>query len=293
MSVKSIQSFWGTEACGSHFVAARPGTREFYGQYRAFRYRTEWHIPEWVPFAEAKGKKVLEIGCGNGADGVLFARAGAEYTGVDLTGTAVEAIRKHFEVEGLPGTFQIDNAEALSFPDASFDWVYSYGVLHHTDRPEKAFAEVFRVLKPGGRAYLMLYHKNSFNYYVRIMGYMRLRLLLKILKGQNGGVAPENVRGNQGKAVWDIHRQNFLKEGWRYLKAENFVHHATDGPDCPTAFVFTKAQAKKFFSPFQSVQCRVYHFPIRKYPAGRWVPRPVEAFLARHLGWYLCLTLEK
>ena len=63
----------------------------------------------------------------------------------------------------------------------SFDWFYSHGVLHHTPDIQRAIDEVWRVLKPNGRTIIMLYHKHSFNYFVRIMTYMRLRVLLKIL----------------------------------------------------------------------------------------------------------------
>jgi len=115
--VSDVRDFWNVEACGSHFVAAEKGTPEFYEQFRSFRYRTEWHISEFVPFEEAKNKKVLEIGCGNGADGALFAAAGADYTGVDLTSAATIATRRHFEALGLDGRFQIEDAETLSFPD--------------------------------------------------------------------------------------------------------------------------------------------------------------------------------
>src|SRR6185503_17179971 len=104
---------------------------------------------ERVPFASARGKSVLEIGCGNGADGTMFASNGADYTGVDLTEEAVEATRAHFEALGLNGRFQRENAEHLSFADNTFDVVYSHGVLHHTPHPETAFREVHRVLKPG------------------------------------------------------------------------------------------------------------------------------------------------
>lgn len=297
----TVQAFWNTEACGTHFVGDVPGTAAFYEKYRQFRYETEWHIPEWVPFDEAGGKKILEIGCGNGADGVLLARAGANYTGVDLTPAAVEASRKHFAVLNLLGIFQVENAEHLSFPEASFDWVYSYGVLHHTPHPEKTFAEIFRVLRPGGKAFLMLYHKNSFNYYVRVLFYMRLRVLMKILARlgrwhrDRDEIRPvlEGVRGNASGEIWDIHYRNFLGEGWGYLRAGNFVHHCTDGPECPYAFVYTKREAQTIFSRFRSVKTCVYHFPVRKYRFGKWVPVGLESFLARHLGWYLCVSLEK
>src|SRR5213079_1228623 len=112
-----VRAFWNTEACGTHFVQESANTADFYEKFREQRYRTEWHIPLLVPFAEAKGKSVLEIGTGNGADGATFALNGANYTGVDLTETALEATRRHFEVLNLRGTFQRENAEQLSFPN--------------------------------------------------------------------------------------------------------------------------------------------------------------------------------
>jgi ubiquinone/menaquinone biosynthesis C-methylase UbiE len=298
-SVSEVQAFWGTEACGSHFVETQRGTPEFYEDYRQFRYRTEWHIPLLVPFAEQRGKKVLEIGCGNGADGVMFARAGAQYTGVDLTEAAVEATRTHFQVMGLKGTFQIENAERLSFSDESFDFVYSHGVLHHTPHPESAFAELHRVLRPGGKAVLMLYHKRSINYYVRIMCYMRLRVLLRILSRvrcftQDRAQLRDEIKGvcgNHNASVWDVHYENFLLQGWSYLEMKNFVHHATDGPECPYAFVYTRASARKLFGHFSGVEMKVAHLPLHKY--RKWVPLRVEKLLAPSVGWYLFIYLTK
>src|SRR5438067_2027742 len=156
--LSDVEAFWGTEACGTHFVPEASDLADFYEKFREQRYRTEWHIPLLVPFAEAKGKSVLEIGIGNGADAVMFALNGARYTGVDLTETALEATRRHFDILSLTGTFLRENAESLSFADESFDWVYSHGVLHHTPNTQKAIDEVWRVLKPDGRAIIMLYH---------------------------------------------------------------------------------------------------------------------------------------
>lgn len=300
-TVRAVRSFWDTEACGSHFVHAQRGTAEFYKQYRRFRYRVEWHIPLLVPFPETRNKRVLEIGCGNGADGTMFARAGAYYTGVDLTEAAVEATREHFRVLGLPGSFQIEDAERLSFPDESFDFVYSYGVLHHTPNPTNAFSEVHRVLKPGGKAVLMLYHKHSFNYYVRILTYMRFRVLLRILS-HSGRFSREwaqlraglkGVRGNEDASVWQIHYENFLRMGWSYLRANNFVHHATDGPECPYAYVYTRQAVRRMLGNFSKVETKVAHFPLRKYSMGKWVPMRVEKLLASLMGWYLFVFLAK
>ncbi len=121
-SVSHVHSFWNTEACGTHFVEICSDEKDFFEKFREHRYRTEWHIPLLVPFADAKGKRILEIGTGNGADGVMFALNGAVYTGVDLTEAALDATRKHFQLLGLTGTFQKENAEQLDFPDNVFDF---------------------------------------------------------------------------------------------------------------------------------------------------------------------------
>ena len=301
-TLEQVSAFWGTEACGTHFVHEFADEREFYDKFREQRYRTEWHIPLLVPFRDTRGKKVLEIGTGNGADGVMFALNGADYTGVDLTDTALQATRRHFEVQGLTGSFQREDAESLSFPDKSFDLIYSHGVLHHTPNTQRAIDEVWRVLKPGGQAIVMLYHKHSFNYFIRIMTYMRARLLLKIFS--RVGKWDEDrrkidhdkltgLRGNQDRQVWEVHYQNFLQRGWSYLRARNFVHHCTDGPECPIAYAFSRSEAGKLFSKFASVRMTVAHFPLRRYRFGQWTPFAVEKWLAPKLGWYLFIDAQK
>lgn len=297
--ISEVKSFWNTEACGTHFVDHAVDEQDFFAKFRAYRYLTEWHIPLLVPFAESRGKEVLEIGTGNGAEGVMFALHGAQYTGVDLTEAALEATRKHFAVMGLAGKFQTENAEHLSFADESFDWVFSHGVLHHTPNTQVAINEVYRVLKPSGRAIIMLYHKRSLNYYVRIMTYMRLRVLLKTLSRtgrwdwdrQAAVNSPQGVRGNQDRRIWSIHYQNFLHHGWRYFRAGNFVHHCTDGPECPIAYTFSRAEAVALFSQFRNVRTTVAHLPLKKYYRG--IPLGVEKFFARRVGWYLFIFADK
>src|SRR6185369_15197027 len=114
------------------FADAPLGSRRFYELVEEHRYKKEWHIPEAGEFAQSKNLSVLEIGCGLGTDGAQFAKAGANYTGIDLTDTAVDLARRRFELFDLPGTFRVADAEKLDFPDNSFDIVYSHGVLHHT-----------------------------------------------------------------------------------------------------------------------------------------------------------------
>jgi ubiquinone/menaquinone biosynthesis C-methylase UbiE len=300
-SIADVREFWGVEPCGSHFVKAQKGTPKFYEEFRRFRYSTEWHIPLLVPFAETRGRSVLEIGCGNGADGVMFALAGANYTGVDLTEAAVVSTQAHFESLGLEGKFQTDNAECLTFNDESFDFVYSHGALHHTPNPEIAFAEVFRVLKIGGKAVLMLYHKHSFNYYVRILGYIRAQAMIYCMlrfwrhssDRRHLQTRMLELRGNEHRLVWQAHYENFLRSGWSYFRSRNFVPHATDGPECPYAYVYTRKTVQNIFSRFRKVETKVAHFPLRKYSRLKWTPLFVERSLGSLMGWYLFVYLTK
>ena len=106
-----------------------------------------------------EGEKVLEVGCGIGTDAVNFARAGARYTGVELSEKSLEIARQRFEVYGLKGTFYPGNAEDLQnvVPAGSYDLVYSFGVLHHTPRPEKAIQAIKSCMTDRSEFRLMMY----------------------------------------------------------------------------------------------------------------------------------------
>jgi ubiquinone/menaquinone biosynthesis C-methylase UbiE len=301
-TIDDVHDFWNTQACGTHFIEVKGKSAEFFEKFREFRYRTEWHIPLLVPFEEGRDKDLLEIGCGNGADGAIFADHGARYTGVDLTEEAVESTREHFRALGFEGRFEVGNAERLRFEDESFDMVYSHGVLHHMPDPQRGIDEAFRLLRPGGRAVVMLYHRRSFNYYCRIMGYMRLRVLLGIVgrigrwsrdRKERASRPPSAIQGNSDRRIWELHYDGFLREGWSYLRAGSFVHHATDGPECPYAYAYSRSDMKRLFSRYSNVTTRIAHFPIRKYSPTRWVPFPVERFLATRFGWYLFIYADK
>src|SRR2546423_6691468 len=159
-----VRAFWQEHPCGTKFADAEPGSPRFYNLIEEHRYKKEWHIPVAADFANSQNLRVLEIGCGLGTDGAQFAKAGADYTGVDLTQAAIDLSKQRFEWDQLPGNFHIADAGRFDFPDNIFDLVYSQGVLHHTPDTAAAVREIHRVLRPGGRAIVMLYHRNSYNY---------------------------------------------------------------------------------------------------------------------------------
>jgi SAM-dependent methyltransferase len=124
-------------------------------------------------FKRFGGKEVLEIGCGAGPATCLFAEYGANVTAIDLTDAAVNLTTANSS--GLPVKIQRMDAEHLDFPPASFDHVFSWGVLHHSAEPVKAFSEVARVLKPGGTVLIMVYNRASLKYYLKGLIYLLLK----------------------------------------------------------------------------------------------------------------------
>ena len=156
-----MRRHWEQEPCGTSTATADANTAEFFRQVEHERYRLEPYIPAFAEFERWSGRRVLEVGVGLGTDFVQFVRAGADAVGVDLTEAAVDAVRRRLAQEGLEAEVLVADAEALPFPDESFDLVYSYGVLHHTPDTERAVAEVRRVLRPGGEARIMLYSRRS------------------------------------------------------------------------------------------------------------------------------------
>jgi ubiquinone/menaquinone biosynthesis C-methylase UbiE len=119
-----------------------------------------------IPFAELEGRDVLEIGCGTGVHAKLLAAARARVTAVDLTPTAVELTKRRLDLAGLEADVREADAEALPFADESFDFVWSWGVVHHSEHTERVLAEIARVLRPNGRLALMVYHRRSITFWI-------------------------------------------------------------------------------------------------------------------------------
>lgn len=157
----AVRSHWEADPCGAKLVSAELGTAEFYEQMERERYALEPFIRGFAQFERWRERDVLEVGVGAGTDFVQFARNGARLSGIDLTDAAVELVQKRLALEHLEADVRVGDAEELPFADASFDLVYSWGVLHHTPDTRKAVEEVRRVVRPGGEARIMLYSRRS------------------------------------------------------------------------------------------------------------------------------------
>jgi ubiquinone/menaquinone biosynthesis C-methylase UbiE len=174
----AVQEFWNRQSCGEVYAEGDTLRAQLDAQART-RYELEPYIFDFARFADGRGRDVLEVGVGMGADHLEWAKSSPRsLTGVDLTPRAVELTRARFDAYGLTSRLECADAETLPFDDNSFDIVYSWGVLHHSPNTPRAINEVHRVLRPGGIARVMIYHRWS------IAGYL-LWLRYGMLKGQN------------------------------------------------------------------------------------------------------------
>lgn len=159
-----IRRYWNTQPCNIKHGKSDIGTPEFFKEVSERRYRVEPHIAEFAGFHLWAGKRVLEIGCGIGSDAEEFAKAGAEYVGIDLSEQSVALSRNRFQVMELEGEFHVKDA-SKSFADlGKFDLVYSYGVIHHFPGIDTIIENVKEVLVPEGEFRFMVYAKNSWKY---------------------------------------------------------------------------------------------------------------------------------
>jgi ubiquinone/menaquinone biosynthesis C-methylase UbiE len=219
---KSIEKFWDENPVGSNFIEYH-ADRKFYEDYDEFRYRTEGHILTELDKIDFKGKCVLEIGLGQGADSMQIIKRGAIYYGIDLTDESIKRLKERFRLFEQPYQEVVKaNAQHIPYEENFFDIVYSHGVIHHSPEIEKIVSEIHRVLKPGGQAVIMLYHKNSFNYYVSIAILRRTGLIVLLmfpflakLVSKLTGESVERING---------HRKNFKRMGWKYFSMKEFLH---------------------------------------------------------------------
>ena len=160
-TLEDVRAYWNEFVNDIEITDLPVGSSEFFDALERYRYDKIDYLRDYVGFSRYKGKKVLEIGCGVGIDLLQFARAGADVSAVDLTPNAVQLATANLAREGYQGNLRVGNAESLDFPDGCFDVVYSHGVLHHTVDTEKSIDEVYRVLRTGGEAIVMLYNRYS------------------------------------------------------------------------------------------------------------------------------------
>jgi ubiquinone/menaquinone biosynthesis C-methylase UbiE len=244
---------WTDDPCGSNLAEGEPGSETYFETLRRARFEYAAWMREELGYAETAGLRVLDVGCGQGIDLHEYAAAGARVTGLDLAPRHVELARAHLAVDGLDGQVVEGDAEALPFPDASFDRVSSNGVLHHTPDIEAALREIVRVLRPGGEARIIVYNKHSFHYWLtQVLWYGVVRGLLWKERSMIGVMSRhvEYSRGNPRPLVQVFSRRHVahLMRRAGFMGVETHTRHFKP-QDTPPTWVLHKLGFRVFDRP--------------------------------------------
>jgi SAM-dependent methyltransferase len=160
-------AFWD-ELCGSALakqLGIKEASPETIARFDAAYMELYPYLDRYLPGAESRGQTLLEIGLGYGTVSQILAARGVDYHGLDIAAGPVEMVRYRLANVGLDDVEQrVRIGSALDIPheDQSIDDLVTIGCLHHTGDLPRAVAEVERVLRPGGRALVMLYNRRSF-----------------------------------------------------------------------------------------------------------------------------------
>ena len=265
--LQRVQDYWDSRPCNIRHSPREIGSRDYFDEVEARKYRVEPHIPSFADFQRWAGKRVLEIGCGIGTDTINFARAGAHVTAVDLSEQSLSVARQRASVYGLESTitFRQADAETLAefIPAEPYDLVYSFGVIHHTPHPDRVMHQIrTNFMAPGSTFKVMVYNRVSWK-------------VLQIVLTEGRG---------------------------RFWKLDEMVARNSEAQTgCPVTYTYTRSSLARLLEGFRITDAQVRHiFPYRipDYVQYRYVknwyfrvlPEPVFQSLESVLGWHLCAT---
>lgn len=267
VSIQAVRDYWNARPCNIRHSPAPVGTEEYFDQVEARKYFVEPHIPGFADFERWRGKRVLEIGCGIGTDTMNFARAGATVTAVDLSSESLRIARERAALYGLDDRIDFYEADAERLrefiPPQQYDLVYSFGVIHHSPRPQNIISEIREAfVAPGSTLKVMVYNRRSWK-----VGQMLLREKMRfwdldsiIAKHSEAQTGCPITYSYDRRTVHDL-----LGDGFSIR--EVFVDH-----------IF----------PYQVPRYVKYEYEKQWY--FRLMPERVFRSLERRFGWHLCVT---
>jgi SAM-dependent methyltransferase len=268
-TIRDVYAYWNANPLLSHELAG-PGSASYFAALdRVKRLDSERFALAYWEFGSYIGKKVLDIGCGPGWLVVQYSAGGAQVSAVDLTQQAIEITRRHLDSRKLSADIQVGNAENLPFPDRQFDLVVASGVLHHTPNTQAAFAEAFRVTRPGGEAKITLYRK----------GILHSRALFGATRAAMRLARLRHPGADLGQDAVDV--DDFIR---RY-----------DGDGNPVGIGKSDGEwaADLRAAGWQVLGHEVHFFPRRFLPFSHLVPGPVHWLLDRGFGTMVYFRLRR
>jgi len=249
-----VKDFWDRTPCGTREIKSEVGSQAFFDQLENNRNDREFFIKDFAKFSNHKGKKVLEVGIGAGTDFIRFARGGAILHGMDLTFNSVALVKKRLKLENRPAFLFQGDAEYLPFPNGFFGFVYSWGVVHHTDETQKAINEIIRVTKIDGEVCVMIYHRRS-------LVALQCWIISALLKGK------------PWLSFSDVIYKNIESIGTK---------------------AFSISDAKSMFSDLSNLTITPVVTPYDvRLTRFRFLPGWVQSMIPKRLGWFLVIQGKK
>jgi len=277
----AVRAYWNRYPAGYQDVKHLEHERKkFFDERDRLTKLKSPHLEKAYGFRDAQGQKTLEVGCGMGYNAQRLARCGADLLAMDLASKAIELTSERFRLRGLKAGFLIADVENLPFKDRAFDMVFSSGVIHHTPNMQQAVTEIHRVLRKGGQARIMIYHKNSFHYYYNIL--FGTGLIMLVLN-----LAPDFLRKRilQSRPYY---KNLLLHERRIPTKAE--VIRATEGTGLlnPLSHVSTKRSARRLSKQFREIS-----FKTAQPLWGGHSASPLLRKIRDRFGWHLYISAVK
>lgn len=266
--VKSVQTFWEAHPLFGFENPYPSGSREFFAWHHQVRTTdVEPFAMRLYEFNNHAGEKVLDVGCGIGWLCHQFAVGGAVVTGVDITFKGVSLTQQRLALYNLEGNCVQASAEALPFASQTYDFVTCAGVLHHTPDTERGIQEIYRVLRPGGRAMISLYYK-SWALSDRL--WPVTRFFIRRLFGRIPG-----------------------RDAFRQVQTPDDLVRMYDGNENPIGKAYSHAEMKKLLQDFLIEDMEIHYFPKRFLPFGKYLPRFLHRLFDRYLGLMIYARVRK
>ena len=224
-----------------------------------------------LDLSRIEGLIALNIGCGAGTESLVLAYFGAKTIAMDITSQAANAAAYLLNQINNTGYGIQGDARFIPIESLSVDLVYSSGVLHHSPDIQRSVNEIYRVLKPNGIAYVMLYASNSL-----MFGQQRI---IGIVKGNISKKKQREYMSSTGEGAW-----------------------ITKSLKNPYTETFRKSEIRSLFKDFKSVKIRQAGFSLSQLA---WSSKVIDyeklknlsdnylSFLAPYLGACLFITAIK
>ena len=243
----------------------RETDRRWFNWHRPFLHVTYPMLHKVLDVRPLKGKKVLDLGCGVGTMFEQFSSMGLDITGLDLAPKHVYLTSERARLFNLRGRVFHGDAESLPFADSSFDFVYSFGVIHHSPNTQRSLDQIFRVLKPGGRFLVMVYNRHSYHYWNKIIKWGVFRgYFLRMNRAELANRTSDGVLKGGNPLSQHFSPQELLNMTRRFTDVKLTFH----GPENT-----------------------VRSFPIKRFPIGKlFIPPRVAAWLMSRYGHLSIVT---